>query len=358
MSMLIIAEAGVNHNGDMGMAKEMISAAAMAGADVVKFQTFKADKLALSSAPKAQYQQDLTGSDENQHTMLKKLELSLESHEILVECCNKNNIEFLSTAFEKDSLDFLVSKCLMKRLKIPSGEITNGPFLLEHAKTNKNIILSTGMASEEEVRDALAVLSWGYLKPDQNIDNLSDCQNHYMTPEAREIIQRKVTLLHCTSQYPAPPESVNLNAISSLKQAFNIPVGYSDHTLGNTAAVGATILGASVIEKHFTLNKELEGPDHKASASPEELTGLIKEIRLAMKMLGDGVKQIQSCEAQVSKVIRKSIIASKHIKKGEIITSESLDILRPDQGTSPMKYWNILNTKAKKSYLPGDVIQP
>ncbi|WP_421781068.1 N-acetylneuraminate synthase [Kiloniella litopenaei] len=356
MSVLVIAEAGVNHNGDMERAKEMVSTAAKAGADIVKFQTFKADKLAVKHAQKAQYQQELTGSDESQYSMLKRLELPYDAHQELIECCNQHNIEFLSTAFESSSLDFLVNHCHLKRLKIPSGEITNGPFLLEHAKHDLNLILSTGMSSLKEVREALSVLAWGFLTPNKSIKNLQDCLELLKTDEALEVLQNKVTILHCTSQYPAPPESVNLNAITTLSESFNIPVGYSDHTLGNTASIGAVALGATTIEKHFTLDKNLEGPDHKASLSPDELTSLVKDLRLISTMRGDGNKLIQDCEQEVRSVIRKGIVAATNIPKGTNFTTDSLTTLRPDNGVSPMNYWGLMKSVASKDYKPGDTI--
>ncbi|MBV1901869.1 MAG: N-acetylneuraminate synthase [Kordiimonadaceae bacterium] len=356
MSVLVIAEAGVNHNGDMGLAQEMIAVAAEAGADVVKFQTFDADELAAADAPKAAYQAQLTGGEETQHAMLKRLQLPRVMHQKLADCCREQGVEFLSTAFEEGSLAFLIENLNLARLKIPSGEITNGPFLLAHALTGKDIILSTGMATLAEVGDALAVLAQGYLYPSEPVLSIEACHHTFGLPEAQNILRQKVTILHCTSQYPAPPEGVNLRAMQTLAEHFSVPVGYSDHTVGHVAAVGATCLGAAIIEKHFTLDRAMEGPDHKASVTPVELKDYIAKIRETELMLGDGNKAMQPCEAEVRAVIRKSIVARQAIAVGEKFTPENTSIKRPAGGQSPMGYFQLLQQKSRRAYEAGDLL--
>ncbi len=354
---LIIAEAGVNHNGDIGLAKELIAAAAEAGADIVKFQTFKAEKLVTKTAEKAQYQKDNCGADETQFEMLKKLELNEDKHFELIECCKNNNIQFLSTAFDNSSLDFLARVAKLDLLKIPSGEITNGPFIHDHAKTGAHIILSTGMATLGEIEKALAVLSHGYCKPKEHINSLDDCFSLLATEDGQKSLRNKVTLLHCTTSYPAPVESVNLRAMGVMQDAFGLPVGYSDHTSGLVASIAAVARGASVIEKHFTLDKNMEGPDHKASLEPNELKKMVEDIRLTSQMLGNGVKLPHPVEISAKLVARKSIVARQKIKAGDILTSDNLTIIRPGAGRSPMEWWAILGTLAIKNYEEGDLIE-
>jgi len=353
---LIIAEAGVNHNGDINLAKELVVAAAEAGADIVKFQTFKAENLVTKTAEKAQYQKDSCGDDESQYKMLKKLELDEAIHFKIIDCCKENNIDFLSTAFDGESLIFLNKVIKLGTLKIPSGEITNGPFIHDHAKTGANIILSTGMAEIDEIENALAVLAHGYCCPDGQINSLNDCYNVLKTPAGQSTLKEKVTLLHCTSAYPAPPESVNLRAINTMRDRFNLPVGYSDHTAGLIAPILAVAEGATVIEKHFTLDKQLPGPDHKASLEPHELKQMVTEIRTASQMLGSGIKAPHDIEISAKVLARKSIIAQQNIKETDIFGNDNLTSKRPGSGLSPMKWWSLLNKKAVKNYKKGDFI--
>ncbi|MCB0742535.1 MAG: N-acetylneuraminate synthase [Ignavibacteriae bacterium] len=357
MHVKIIAEAGVNHNGDINLAKELVAAAAEAGADIVKFQTFKAENLVTKSAEKANYQKDTSGSDETQFEMLKKLELDENMYHEIINVCRKNNIQFLSTAFDKVSLDFLVNNIGLKTLKIPSGEITNGPFIHDHAKTNAKLILSTGMATLGEIEDALAVIAHGYCIPETKISSLENCYKVLISPEGRKSIEENVSLLHCTSSYPAPAESVNLNAMDTLKNAFNLNTGYSDHTLGITASIAAVAKGASIIEKHFTLDKNMKRPDHKASLNPNELNEMVNAIREVSKMLGDGRKLPDINEIDTKKVARKSILAAKRINTGETLNLENMTIKRPGLGISPMEWWSLQNSIAHKDYSEDDFIE-
>lgn len=357
MTVKIIAEAGVNHNGDLNIAKELIAAAAHAGADIVKFQTFKAKNLVTRTAEKAQYQKDNCGADESQFEMLKKLELNEDMHFEIVECCKKHNIEFLSTAFDSDSLEFLSNTIKLTTLKIPSGEITNGPFIHEHAITGADIILSTGMSTLEEVEAALAVIAHGYCVPDTPIQKLDDCFQVLNTDEGIAHLREKVTLLHCTTNYPASNESVNLNAMDTLRSSFNLAVGYSDHTEGFLASIVATAKGASIIEKHFTLDRTMDGPDHKASVEPSGLKEMIEQIRNVETILGENEKTPHQSELANKDVARKSLVAIQDIAISEKFTSENLGALRPGTGYSPMKYWEKINQASSRAYQVGELIE-
>lgn len=354
MRTFIIAEAGVNHNGDVKKALELIDIASQSGVDAVKFQTFDSKSLTTASAPKAKYQKDNTASNGNQLEMLEGLELSKEDYFQLLKLCKEKAIRFLSTAFDSRSLNFLVDDLKVDKLKIPSGEITNAPFLIEHANTGLDIIISTGMSNLLEIEAALGVLAFGYL----NLEH--PCQesfhNAFHSEEGQKKLKEKVTLLHCTSQYPALSSDINLNAISTLKSEFNLKVGYSDHSEGILVASNAVSLGAELIEKHFTLNKDLPGPDHQASLDPFELSELVKTIRTTEEFLGDGVKIARKSENENIIVSRKSIVASKEIRKGEIFTQENLTFKRPGSGINPMKFWDILNKESNKNYSIDDLI--
>lgn len=328
MPTFIIAEAGVNHNGNIELAKSLIDIACEAGCDAIKFQTFKADNLVIKSAQKAEYQIKNTGNNDSQYDMLKKLELSYENHKELIKYCNSKNILFLSTPFDEESVDMLYDLG-MKLFKIPSGEITNKPFLKYIAKKQKTIILSTGMSTLGEVEEAL---KWIYE------------EGNY-----------QVTLLHCTSNYPAEISDVNLKAMLTLKDAFKVKVGYSDHTLGTEVSIAAVALGAEVIEKHFTLDKNMEGPDHKASLEPLELKKLVQAIRNIEIALGDGVKKPSRQELSTREVVRKSIVTCRSIEKGETITHEMLALKRPGTGLEAKYLEMILNKKATRN-LPSDYI--
>lgn len=319
----IIAEAGVNHNGEINLAKKMIYEAKKAGADAVKFQTFVAKNLVSRYAPKADYQKKTTDISESQQDMLKNLELSFKEFRFLLEYAKELKIDFLSTAFDEESLAFLKS-IDMPYWKIPSGEITNLPYLMEIQQTKKPIILSTGMSTMEEIEMALKVF--------------------------KDYERNKIVLLHCNTEYPTPFCDVNLNAMNTLKKKFKVKVGYSDHTNGIEVPIAAVALGAVVIEKHFTLDKNMIGPDHKASLEPDELTSMVSAIRNIESSLGNGFKCPSSSEKKNISIARKSIVAKKEIKKGEIFTIENLTVKRPGDGISPMEWFHVIGEKAIKDF--------
>jgi N,N'-diacetyllegionaminate synthase len=328
----IIAEAGVNHNGSIEIAKKMIEVAKECGADAIKFQTFKAEQVISKYAPKAEYQKQTTGEIESQLQMLKKLELSFDDFIVLKEYCDKLGIMFLSTPFDFESIDFLNSLGL-EIFKIPSGEITNLPYLEKIGKLRKKVILSTGMADLGEIEDALDILiSCGTKK-------------------------ENITVLHCNTEYPTPYEDVNLLAMLTIKEAFKVKVGYSDHTLGIEIPIAAVALGASVIEKHFTLDKNMEGPDHKASLEPHELKAMIDAIRNIEKALGNGIKKPSKSELKNKDIARKSIVAKREIKKGEIFTEDNITVKRPGNGISPMRWYEVLGKVAPRDYKEDEIIE-
>ena len=351
----IIAEAGVNHNGSIDMAKQLIDVATEAGADAVKFQTFKADKIISKYAPKADYQKKTTAETESQLDMVKKLELSEAAHHTLIKHCRTRNIEFVSTPFDFESIDLLVRKLNLQHLKIPSGEITNGPYLLYIAQTGKSVILSTGMSTLGEVETALGVLAFGYLNKNDK-PSLQNFQNAFFSEAGRKILSEKVILLHCTTEYPALFEGVNLRAIETMRVAFGLPVGLSDHTPGIAVPIAAVALGAVVIEKHFTLNRNLPGPDHKASLEPNELKSMVTAIRNIEIALGNGEKIPTVSEVKNRDIARKSLVAVTPIHVGETFTSLNLSVKRPGTGLSPMKYWELLSGKSDKDYNVDDLI--
>ena len=325
---LIIAEIGVNHNGNVDTAKKMIDVAKECGADIVKFQTFNTDALTSKFAKMAEYQKKNIGEEKSQKDMLKSLALSYDDFKELADYCKEVGIVFLSTPFDIGSVHFLDS--LQDIWKIPSGEITNYPYLVEIAKTKKKIILSTGMCTMDEVEASLKVLK----------DNGAT----------------DITLLHCTTDYPAPLESVNLKAMLTLKEKFNCPIGYSDHTKGIEVSVAAVAMGAEVIEKHFTLDRNMPGPDHKASLEPSELKELVDAIRNVESAIGDGNKKPTESELQNRNVARKSIVALKPIKKGELLSEDNLTTKRPGNGISPMRWNEIIGTVASRDYEEDEVI--
>lgn len=351
----VIAEAGVNHNGDPVIAMELIDVAAAAGADIVKFQTFKAANMLVKNAEKAEYQKKTSGDDENQFEMLKKLELSCDVHFQLANYCSKRNIKFLSTAFDEESLQFLTESLKLNRLKIPSGEITNGPFLLKHAQSGCDLILSTGMSTLVEIKEALSVLAFGFLA--HEAPSIQAFRSAYESQEGMHVLQEKVTLLHCTTNYPAPYEDINLRAMQTLRETFDLNVGLSDHSQGIIVPLIAAGLGACVIEKHFTLDRNMSGPDHSASLDPAELSQMIREIRVAEKILGNGKKEAQPSEMPNIAIARKSLVAGREIKKDELFNEKNLLSKRPGNGISPMKYWDVLNTPSKNNYKADDLIQ-
>jgi N-acetylneuraminate synthase len=353
---IIIAEAGVNHNGDEKLAFKLVDAAYQAGADIVKFQTFKAKNLVTENAEQADYQITNTGKQESQLAMLSRLELSYESHHKLVDHCSKLGIEFLSTAFDSDSLVFLVNELGLTRLKIPSGEITNAPLVLEHARTGCDLIVSTGMATLSEVEAVLGVIAFGYTEVKTAEPSELAFQQAYASEVGQLALKQKVTILHCTTEYPAPMAEINLKAMDTLGRAFELPAGYSDHSEGITIPIAAVARGAVLIEKHFTLDKNMEGPDHKASLEPQELIAMVKAIRQVEVALGVGVKSPTVSEVKNKAIARKSMVASKEIKSGEIFTADNLTIKRPGSGLSPYRYWELLNKPATKDYQLGDLI--
>lgn len=355
MSVYIIAEAGVNHNGSLETAMQLVDVAVEAGADAVKFQTFKAENLVTQKASKAEYQKQTTGAEENQLAMLRKLELKHEFHVQLRDYCQQRGIAFLSTAFDFESLRFLVDEVGIDKLKIPSGEITNGPFLLAHAQTGKDIILSTGMATLGEVEIALGVLAFGYLGWEQ--PSLNAFQRDFGSEQGQVMLKEKVTLLHCTSEYPSPLHHVNLRAMDTLQQAFGLSVGYSDHTEGVAVPIAAAARGATVIEKHFTLSRQMQGPDHRVSLEPEELKCMVDGIRAVELALGRPGKMPQSGELENRSVARKSLVASTSIASGERFSVDNLASKRPGCGVSPMEYWRLLGCISDRDYVADDLIQ-
>ena len=328
---LIIAEAGVNHNGNIEMALQLIEKAAEAGVDYVKFQTFKSEKLVSRHATKAEYQKANTDGDDSQLKMLQQLELSHNDHLLLIEHCKKCGIKFLSTAFDLESIDFL-SSLNLDLWKIPSGEITNLPYLRRIAQKGGKVIMSTGMCSVEDIEAALSVLT-------NNGTALKD-----------------ITLLHCNTEYPTPWGDVNLRAMHDIASRFNVQVGYSDHTRGIEVPIAAVALGATVIEKHFTLDNNLPGPDHKASLEPHQLKMMVESIRHIEEALGNGVKDISNSERKNIAIARKSIVAATTIKKGELFTEENLTVKRPGGGISPMKWDEVIGTTASRDFLPDETI--
>lgn len=326
----IIAEAGVNHNGDPKIAKRLIDAAAQAGADAVKFQTFKTENLVTKEAPKAAYQIHAEGDSESQYSMLKKLELTQEMHQELLEYCKSKKIQFLSTPFDIDSIRYL-DGLGMPIMKIPSGEITNYPYLREIAGLKKPVIMSTGMSEVEEIEAAIKVLKEGGTED--------------------------ITLLHCNTEYPTPLEDVNLKVLPVLSKKFGVKVGYSDHTMGIEVPIAAVALGACVIEKHFTLDRNMEGPDHKASLEPEELKNMVQAIRKIERALGTEEKRPSPSEIKNRGIARKSIVAGRDIQKGEILTEENITTRRPGTGISPMRWKEVLGQRAIKDFKQDELIE-
>lgn len=332
MRTLIIAEAGVNHNGDMDLARQLIIVAAEAGADIVKFQTFNADHLVTKNAIKADYQNKTTDASESQYDMIRKLELSREMHEELINYCQTYDIEFYSTGFDIESLNLLVELGL-NSFKIPSGEITNLPYLRHIGKYGYRVILSTGMATLGEIEQALYVLEQSG------------------TPRDR------ITVLHCSTEYPTAMKDVNLRAMCTIRDTFKVSVGYSDHTQGIEVATAAVALGATVIEKHFTLDRNLPGPDHKASLEPDELKAMVTAIRNIEQAMGDGIKKPTVNEINTKLIVRKSIVAECAIAQGEVFTVDNLTVKRPGGGLSPMLWDDVLGRKARHDFKPDEFIE-
>jgi len=355
-SVLMVAEAGVNHNGQPEMAFALIEAAARAGADVVKFQTFQAANLVTAAAPKAAYQQRATGVTESQLEMLQRLELPVPLHHELKNEAERRGLRFLSTAFDEASLRLLVDELGLSLLKIPSGELTNAPFVLQHARTGAELIVSTGMASLADIEMALGVIAFGRIAGACDKPGDAAFRAAYASPEGQAALRRGVTLLHCTSDYPAAPESVNLRAMDAMGAAFGLPVGYSDHTRGIEVALAAVARGACVIEKHFTLDRTLPGPDHAASLEPGELAALVSGIRVVSAALGDGVKRPQAGEVSTAVVARKSLVARCAIRAGQVFGPDNVTVMRPGTGMPPVRYWEILGRAASRDYAAGDLL--
>jgi N-acetylneuraminate synthase len=355
----IIAEAGVNHNGSVEIALQLIDVAAKAGVDAVKFQTFKSEAVVSRHALKAEYQVKNSGKESDQLSMIRKLELSDDDHHLLVGHCKKLNIEFMSTPFDLKSLDFLVDKIGVSRLKIPSGEITNAPLLLAAARSGRPLIVSTGMCTLEDIRAALGVFAYGFTSPalTDHRPKLSDFEKAYRSTEGQKALKEKITLLHCTSEYPAPFADVNLRAMDLMRDEFNLPVGYSDHTKGIAVPVAAVALGATVIEKHFTLDRAMPGPDHIASIEPSELSQMSAEIRQIESALGKRGKVPAPSEIKNMPIARKSLVASRTIRKGEVFTEENLTTKRPGSGISPMHYWEWIGRTADRDYDEDELLQ-
>ncbi|EPY01729.1 N-acetylneuraminate synthase [Magnetospirillum fulvum] len=333
MSVMIIAEAGVNHNGDPELAKRLIDAAKAAGADYVKFQTFKAERLVTQGAAKADYQKKTSGADESQFEMIRRLELSEATHRDLIAHCAAQGIGFLSTGFDVDSLDMLAGLGL-PLVKIPSGEITNLPYLRHVGSMELPVVLSTGMATLAEVDDALGVLEDAGLPRD------------------------RITVLHCTTEYPTPMDEVNLSAMLTMRDTFGVAVGYSDHTEGIEIAIAATALGACIIEKHFTLDRSLPGPDHKASLEPDELAAMVAAIRNIERAMGDGIKRPGPSETRNLPIARKSIVAARPISAGEPLSAENMTVKRPGSGLSPMRWDDMIGRIADRAYQRDEAIEP
>lgn len=328
---LIIAEAGVNHNGDIELAKRLIEVAADAGADIVKFQTFSADRLATVNAVKANYQRQADAAEESQYAMLKRLELSHDAHQILIEHCRKFNIEFFSTGFDIASVDMLTSLGI-QRLKVPSGELTNLPYLRHIGGLGRPAILSTGMATLGEIEAAIEVLTLA------------------------GVARADIVVLHCNTEYPTPMVDVNLRAMQSIQAAFGVKVGYSDHTAGIEVAIAAVSMGACIIEKHFTLDRALPGPDHRASLEPDELKSMVQAIRNIELALGDGVKRPSASESHNKPIARKSIVAARAIRAGEAFTEDNLAAKRPGTGLSPMRWDELMGRIAPRDFALDEFI--
>ncbi len=355
---MIIAEAGVNHNGDCARALALVEAAARADADVVKFQSFRADRLATSEAAKASYQQVTTGAAQSQLEMLRALELSEDDEQRIAAACIKAGITYMSTPFDADSATHLVKRIAVATLKVSSGDLTNAPLLLHLARFRLPIILSTGMATLAEVEQALGVIAFGYLCETDAQPTSTDFSDILLDRQTWSELRSKVTLLHCTTEYPADPQSINLRAMATLSHAFGLPVGFSDHSRGIHMAAAAVALGATVIERHLTLDRGLPGPDHRASIEPDEMAAMIASIRDVEAALGDGRKVPAPEEIANRSVARRSLVVTSAIRSGEPFTHENLGVKRPGNGIPPIEYWTYLGKKARRDFAANEALEP
>jgi N-acetylneuraminate synthase len=348
VSVFVIAEAGVNHNGSLSAALDMVDVAAAAGADAVKFQTFRAKAMITESAPKADYQVASTGTGQSQRDMIEALELSPDAHLALAQHCATRGIRFLSTPFDVGSLHLLSRSLGMTTIKIPSGEVTNLPFVLEIGREAKDVILSTGMCTLREIETALKTLAFAFDRT--TIDRLPTAGHLTTTLDDRErsLLLGRVTVLQCTTEYPAPIEEANLRAMATIRDAFGLAVGYSDHTTGATASIAAVALGATVIEKHFTLDKTQEGPDHRASLEPDELKQFVAALRDTERALGSAEKSPTAAESKNIPIARKSIVASRAIARGELLSADNLTFKRPATGLTPIDFFDLVGTPAPR----------
>jgi N-acetylneuraminate synthase len=355
MNCYIIAEAGVNHNGSEQRAFEMVTAAKAAGVDAVKFQTFKSELVVTGQASKAHYQQVATGRSESQLEMIKRLELDFAVFKRLKAHCDAVDLDFLSTPFDLESLAYL-NQLGLSAIKIPSGELTNAPYLLAVAATALPVIMSTGMSTLGEIEEALGVLAFGYTAPKQGPGRES-FRRAYSSADGQAAVRRRVTLMHCTTEYPAPVEEVNLRAIETLRRAFGLPVGYSDHTEGTLVPVAAVCCGAQIIEKHFTLDQGLPGPDHQASLEPMQLAEMVAAVRAVERAIGDGVKRVSLSESKNIAVARRSLVAAEPIPADSPYTSVNLTAKRPGTGISPMRLWDLIGRRAPRDHEKDDIVE-
>ena len=348
----VIAEAGVNHNGDLQQAFKLIDVAVKASADAIKFQSFKANNVASFAAQKADYQKKTTSKFQSHLEMLKNLELNEDDFFKINDYCKNKNIDLIVSAFDHDSLQFITDKLGVSILKIPSGEITNGPFLLTHSLKGLDIILSTGMSTLNEIKLALSILAFGFVNSNNNkikpsLKNFKKAYNSFL---GKKLLKEKVTILHCTSEYPAPIVDINLNAMINIRDSYNLSVGYSDHSEGYLVSIVAASMGAKIIEKHFTSDKNMKGPDHKASLNPKELKTMIEMIRKIEIIKGSSNKELYKSEQKNVSIVRKSLVAKNKIRSGEIFSSNNITFKRPFNGKSPMEYWQMIGTRAEKDY--------
>lgn len=359
--LLIIAEAGVNHNGSVERALDMVDLAAAAGADAVKFQTFSADKLARRDAQLAEYQRTSSDDTRTQWDLLKQLELAHDEFAAIRNRCAERGIMFLSTGFDLDELDFLIDELAIPIVKVASGDLTFAPMLVQAGRTGLPVILSTGMADLDEIATALRFIAVGIAQQLGEVPYplavTSDVRaSVWQSPTVQQTLHERVTILHCTTQYPAPASALNLRAMASIADAFGLPVGYSDHSLGATASTLAVALGAVAIEKHFTLDTTLPGPDHAASLDPEGLVDFVAQLRLAETMLGSPVKECQPEEELNRSVVRRSVTAAQAISAGEVITEQSVECRRPGDGRTAFEFWDVVGTVATRDYAEGDYV--